>query len=146
MEEKYEPPTEEIDINDYIPHPSEQQHSININLLNIYTYYYKQINNKDNKITMFDGINYEEHDSTNKCMETLYEEMYKYSSSEQKDKDVLYMPEEVNLLNLNISEAYMLYINNESKYVCRFLLPLLFYLASENWIEMKWFIVPFKNT
>ena len=58
-----------------------------VNLLNVYMCWYKQINNKGKGSSMFDNIELDDDESTNKCMECFYEEIFKFNLSKENDKD-----------------------------------------------------------
>lgn len=134
-----------IDINDYIPADEEIEFNNYVDILNIFNCYYKQLNEKKQNATLFDNIDYEKEESTNKCLEFLYQEILKYNSSNDENKDLLY---EVDDKEINIDqwdEMYVLYIDNEQKYTSKFLLPLLQYVATIEWTKTNWNIKPFKN-
>ena len=118
-----------------------------MNLLNIYTCYYKKLFVKKKDATMFENIDYEKMDSTNKCLEMLYDEIYKFDQSKEEDKDILYDPDDDTISIDECKELYSLYIENEPKFVCKYLLPILKYLAEShnNWTDMKWSIIPLKS-
>ena len=135
---------EPINIDDFMP-ADEEDNIVFIGLLNIFTCYFKQLYVKKQNETMFDNIDAEKVDSTNKLTETLYDEMFKYNQSLDETKDILYDPDD-NELDINaVEELYALYIDNESKYVCKYLLPLLQYLSTQNWANIQWWIIPIKS-
>ena len=136
---------EEIDINDYMPAPEENEYGNFVNLLNIFTCYYKKLFAKKETSSIFEGIDYEKVGSTNRYMEFLYEEIFKYNKSTVEDKDVLYDPEDNDIDINKCNELYALYIDNEIKYVCKFILPVLQSLSEMNWLEVEWSIMPLKN-
>lgn len=134
-------------IDDYYLDEEEKEFQEDLNFLNIYLWYFKHLFNQKKSMHMFEGINYEKDDSTNRCLELLYEEVEKYK--EAKDditKITLYNPDEININNCQ--ELYVLIINNEHKKVCQTLIPLIRYLATDEtnkWTEMNWMIVPLKK-
>lgn len=144
-EEEDDEEQEEINIEDYLPAPEENEYGNFVNLLNIFTCYYKKLFSKKETSSIFEGVDYERIDSTNRYMEFLYEEISKYNKSTIEDKDVLYDPEDNDIDINKCSELYALYIDNEIKYVSKFLLPLLHYLSEMKWLEVEWSIIPLKN-
>lgn len=144
---EYEIDPNEIDINDYIPANEYQETADNefkqdINILNILTYYYKQVHEITEKISLFDGIEANTNDmtATNKAMEWVYAEIFRYEKSDKEDKDVLYNPDdEINFEAY--TELYCLMINDEPVYACSFILPLVMYLNTIQWLELDWDIV-----
>ena len=142
---------EDININDYIPAEEELEFSGFTNLINIFTCYFKQLFEKKQHATVVDGFDYEKTDDakciytgTNRCMEFMYEEIFKFNKSKEDDKDILYDPDsdEVNIDNCN--ELYTLYINSEPKFVCKFIVPILQYLSTQEWIDIDWSIIKIK--
>jgi hypothetical protein len=136
---------DEIDINDYELANEEVEYGGAINVLNIFTTYFKKKHSLEQNVTMFDNIDYDQDDSTNKCMEFIYEEMYKYKKSNEVDKDTLYDPD--NNIDINTcKELYALFIENELIYICKYLVPLFEELAKNiNWADINWSVMPLKN-
>ena len=145
LESIHEEDLDEINLEDYIIAPEENDYGNFVNLLNIFTCYYKKLFCKKETASIFEGIEYEKRDSTNRYMEFLYEEMFKYNKSNIEDKDVLYDPEDADIDINKCNELYALYVDNEIKYVSKFLLPLLYYLSEIKWLETEWNIMPLKN-
>lgn len=136
---------ENIDINDFTEESGESDYAQFVDLLNVYTCYYKQLHEKKQDATLFDNIDYEKEESTNKSLEFLYEEMFKLKNSNEIDKDLLYEPNDIEVDINKWNEMYALYINDEQKYVCKFLLPLLNYISKSDWTKLNWNIKPFKK-
>lgn len=135
---------DEINLDDYELAEEDQEYSTDLNFLNIYMCYYKQRYFKSQSETMFTNIEYDKNDSTNKCMELLYDEMRKFDNSKMDDKDILYDPDsDIDIKEFD--ELYALYIDNEPIYMCRYLLPILKKLATMDWISIKWSIIPLKT-
>lgn len=137
---------EEININDYELAEEESEFGEFVGLLNIYTCYFKQVFRRQQDETMFDHIEYDQNDSTNKCMELLYEEINKLNKSDEPDKDVLYSPDDESVNIDNCRELYILYLDDFPTYVCKQLLPLMRHLAKLKWANISWSIIPIKNT
>lgn len=136
---------ENINIDDYIQDPEEKDFVKLTDLLNIYNCYFKQLHQRKQEGTLFDDINYDNEYSTNKCLEFLYEELFKYNKSNEDDKDILYQPIDKEIDIEKWQEMYGLYIDNEQQYICKFMLPLLHYLTTLNWSKINWSIKPLKN-
>ena len=136
---------ENIDINEYIPANDELEYTKFVDILNIFNCYYKQLNEKNQESTLFDNIDFDKQDSTNKCLEFLYDEMNKFNKSHEQDKDILYEPHDKEVDIEKWKEMYVLYIESNPKYVCKYLLPLLQYLVEKEWFQINWNIKPFKN-
>lgn len=134
---------QDIDVNDY--EIEEGGYDDFINLLNIYTCYFKQLFDKTQHENIFNGIDYEKSDSTNRCMEFLYEEIFKYNSSDDPNKDVLYGPDDNEIKLEECKELYTLCIDDVPSLICKFLLPILKYLSNSDWLNINWYIVPIKN-
>jgi hypothetical protein len=137
-------PEEVIDINDYEVDQDDKEYGIQINMLNIYICYFKQLHDRREKDTMFEHVDYGKEDSTNKCMELFYGEILKYKVSEEEDKGTLYGPDsELQIDKCN--ELYSLYINYEPKYVCKYLIPIISHIATLDWTTISWSIIPVKT-
>lgn len=126
MEEEYEVKMDEFD---------------SFNLLNVYLYYFKQLFQKNNSQNMFDEINCDEPNSTNRCLEFLYDEIRK--CNENVDKTAI--SEECNFNIDECDELYLLKINGESDKYCQYLLPLLKIVAEIDWTNVEWSINPLKS-
>ena len=136
---------EEIDINDYVVADEDQEFRNHVNLLNIYTCYFKQLFRRNQGETLFDHVDYDKKNSTNKCMEFLYDEINKFNESTIEDKDILYEPDDISVDINKCTELYTLYINSEPLYLSKFLLPLFQYLATIDWYNIEWSIIPIKG-
>lgn len=136
---------EEIDINDYVVAEEDQEFRSHVNLLNIYTCYFKQLFRRNQGETLFDHVDYDKKNSTNKCMEFLYDEINKFNESTIEDKDILYEPDDISVDINKCTELYTLYINSEPLYLSKFLLPLFQYLATIDWYNIEWSIIPIKG-
>lgn len=134
-----------FNIDDYKLADEEIEFGKHINLLNIFTCYYKKLFERKEHEHMFEGTNPEIRDSTNRCIEFLYEEIFKFNKSDEEDKDVLYEPDDDNLDINKCKELYILCIDNSPVLVCKFLLPILQYLGEQDWLNIEWSIMPLKN-
>lgn len=134
-----------INIEEYALADEEIEFGKYVNMINIFTCYFKKLFERKESDNLFAGINIEVEDSTNKSLEFLYDEIIKFNSSMEDDKDILYDPDD-DLLDINnCKELYILCVDHSPLYACKFLLPLLQYLGGENWLEMEWNIMPLKN-
>ena len=136
---------EEININDYIVAEEDIEYGTYVSLLNIFTCYFKQLFRRKQDETIFDHVDYDRKNSTNKCMEFLYDEINKFNDSKEEDKATLYSPDDPSVDINNCNELYSLYIKNEPKYVCKYLLPIVQYLTTIEWHTVTWAIIPIKN-
>ncbi len=135
----------EIDINDYIPADEETEFNNFTSLLNVFTCYFKQLFSKNQESTMLDDVDYTKTNSTNKCMEFMYEEMFKFNKSLDIDKDILYHPDD-DCVDINqCNELYVIYIDSEPKYTCKYLLPLMQYVGTLHWTTIDWSIIKLKD-
>lgn len=131
----------EIDINDYVLAENDDRTHENlfkndIGIINILTLHYKKTFNVTKNVTLFDGIKDVDKD-TNKCMEFVYGEIFRYNESVINDKDVLYNLDDDIDLELH-KEFYCLMINGDPIFMSPFILPLVSYLATLDWVDMDW--------
>jgi hypothetical protein len=121
-----------------------------IHFLNVFLCYYKQLFNKDSNVNMFHNVdNSEDLNSTNRCMEMLFDEMEKYKLREENDELIMLSnPEDLNPDEIKIDECdelYVLTINNKEDKICQTLLPLLMYISSmDEWEKINWCVNPLK--
>lgn len=134
-----------INLEDYVLAEEEVEFGKYVNLLNIFNCYFKKLFERKESEHLFGNINPEQADATNKSLEFLYEEIFKFNNSLEEDKDILYDPDDDNLDINSCKELYILCIDHAPVYVCKFLLPILQYLGEEDWLEMEWNIMPLKN-
>jgi len=141
-----------LNINDYILAEEENEFGNMTNIINIFACYFKQIFEKKQDATIFDGLDYEKMDtttnkclSTNKCLEFMYEEIFKFNKSTENDKDTLYGPDNDSIDINNCDELYTLYIEEEPKYICKYVLPILQHLSTLKWTEFDWTILKIKD-
>jgi len=144
-DEEYNIAENEINIDDYVPaeqyeETADHEFKNYVNVINIFTYYYKQTFNIQQKITIFDDIPFDDKTATNKCMEFIFGEIYRYEKSNVSDKDVLYNPDD-NIIMESYKELYCLMINSEPLYISPFVLPLITQLAEMDWLNINWTII-----
>lgn len=125
--------------------PEEYKESDNgFTFLNIFMCYYKKLFNKSESSNMFEEIDPSDIKSTNRMMEFLYAEVYKYKKYQNDDDFVaLYDP---NMIDINTcEELYGLVINGKYNKVCRFIVPIITYISENyDWTKKNWSIVPLK--
>lgn len=112
--------------------------------LNVFMCYYKKLYKIEDKIDMFYDIDYNDVKSTNPMMENLYSHVYKYKkySIDPKETDI-YEPSEIDISTC--PELYALTIDGKYNKVCRFLVPLIYYVSENyNWMEINWKIINLK--
>jgi len=147
-----------IDINDYEIPTEELDYGRYVDILNIFTIYHKTLYNKNKSANLFDGINYQEPSATNREIEKLYEEIYRYKMAQRdlanaetidtKNRFInLYNPIEYKNKYLQketdkLPEDYPFYIVNsgEQEYVSHNLITILDYISSTDWRNIAWSI------
>lgn len=142
---KYDVKEGDIDINDYTLAEEEVELNNYTSLISIFTCYFKQLYCKRQNETMFEGLDYAQGNTTNKCIEFMYEEMFKYNKSMDVDKDTLYDPDEPSIDINQCDELYILYVKMEPIYVSKFLLPLMQYIGTLDWTVIEWSIIKIKG-
>lgn len=146
-DEEYNPPTD-INLDDYVladtvEESHESIYKNDINIINILTCYYKDTYGIEGKVSLFDGIESDDMSGTNKCMEFVYGEIFRFEKALEHDKDVLYTPDdEIDIKNYR--ELYCLMIDNEPKIMCAYTLPIASYLSSVDWLNIDWAILNIK--
>jgi len=131
------------DINNYeLAEEENYETKNNLDLMNIFIIYFKKLFERKESDNMFENIDFDNIESTNRCMEMFYEELLKFQSSTYEDKDCLYLPNEININNFN--ELYGLYIDNKQKFCSRSLIIIIQYLTTLDWKNITWSIVPLK--
>jgi hypothetical protein len=137
-------PPEDFDINDYEP-ACKDDNLVEMSLLNVFICYYKQLYQVKQENHMFDGIDSEKEDSTNRCIELMYEEIHKFQKSTDDDKDILFDPDD-NTVNIDLCiELYVLYVDGNVKYVSKYMLPLLRYISDLDWATIEWSVIKIKG-
>jgi len=115
-----------------------------IDVLNIFFFYFKKKIQKKKNYNMFDDIDYNKIESTNRCLEFMYEHIEKYKSNQ----DNMYICRLYNPDELDISECeelYVLIIDDKQNKVCQLLYPIIVFLAEQDWTNIKWSINPIKT-
>ena len=128
---------------DYIPAPEEHTLGRYTKLMNIFTIYFRNLFNKDPTLNIFQGVNYDKLDSTNRQMELFYEHLTKYKEQEHIDDLVSIYPVE----DIDISKCKELYILKvkDTEYACQFIIPLISLLSDQQWEIIDWLILPIKH-
>jgi hypothetical protein len=145
-DEEYNVNPGEINIDDYVFASTLEATADNvfkndINIINILSCYYKQMHNITDNTSLFTGLeNIEDLTATNKMMEFIYGEIFRYNASDVLEKDVLYDPN-IDIDIDSFKELYCLMIDDEPKFVAKYTLPIMAYLVGEDWLNMNWDIV-----
>ncbi len=144
-DEEYNVAENEINIDDYVPASTYSETADNefknyIDIINIFTYHYKQTYNIIEKVTIFDDIPFDDKTATNKCMEFVYGEIFRYENSNVQDKDVLYNPDD-NIDIESYTELHCLMIDDEPIHIAPYLLILISYLSTLDWLNINWKII-----
>lgn len=114
-----------------------------ISFLNVFLCYYKKLFNKEQNTSMFHDIDNSHINSTNRCMELLYEEIYKFKSTDDENLLSLYEPDGIDINECK--ELYVLTIDNKYNKVCQYILPLIKYVSDmDNWQDINWSIIQLK--
>lgn len=141
----------DLDINDYVPAETVEEtldivYKNDINVLNILTCHYRLVHNIQKNIMMFDGLeNVDDITATNKMMEFVFGEIFRFSQSDIKDKNTLYEPD-ADIDVDSYKELYCLMMNGEPKFICPFVVPLAFHLSTLDWLELDWEIIDLQAT
>jgi hypothetical protein len=121
------------------------EQTILVNMSNIYLSYFKNLYNKKQSYKLFDELNDNDDESTNRCMELFYEDMLKFESSDDPEKNDLF-PSDSDEIDINeCDDLYALYIDNKHVYSCKFIMPIIKQLAMNDWDTKNWTIVPLKT-
>ena len=138
---------ENINIDDYKLAEEEIEYAPYVDILNIFNIYFKMLYGKNNDSTLLDDIDQDDPTSTNRAMEKLYEEIFKYKSSKDDRYVKLYDPtlyKETYLVNNDekLPEDYPFYMvdidGNLS--VTHNLVTALMHIASFDWKSVEWSI------
>lgn len=128
---------------DYVHATEEKIIGRYVTLMNIFTVHFRTLFNKDPTLNIFQGVDYDKLDSTNRQMELFYEHLTKYKENEHDDDLVsIYSVDDVDINKCR--ELYILKID-KSEYACQFIIPLISLLSEENWGELEWSILPVKT-
>jgi hypothetical protein len=117
-----------------------------VDLLNIFNKYYNILFHKPD-LHMFEGVDEDDVTSTNRCLELLYGEMYKYNENDKAgngELNEIYEPTDIDAKKYD--ELYVININNKASKVTPSLFSAITYIAHlEGWINTNWSIVNLKN-
>ena len=128
---------------DYILADEEEHLGKYVKLMNIFTVYFRELFKKDPSLNIFQGVDYNKLDSTNRQMELFYEYLMKYKENQHDDDLISIYPVE----DLDINKCRELYILkfNDQEYGCQFIIPLISYLSEQEWQTSQWSILPIKR-
>lgn len=118
-----------------------------VNFYNVFLCYYKRLFQNKPDTNMFSGVDHEDDKSTNRCMELLYDEMYKYREAVKKDKTCADIVDSDSLNIDQCDELYLLIVDDDKEYVCQLLLPLIKFISQlESWETTSWSIMNLKSS
>ena len=117
------------------------------NILNVFTMYHKKWYNQSHETSIFDGVNLNEKNSTSLMMESFYSEMFKFQTAQHDVRlTTIYDSDDLSSEERDsFDELYFLKIDNELTKVSPRLFALVSYVATLNWTEMNWMIIPAKR-
>lgn len=113
-----------------------------VDLMNVFMCYYKKLFAKTGE-HMFSNVNYDEIDSTNRCMELFYEEMFKCQRHPEEEYYEICDAGDLDIAE--VEELYTLEIDGVQQKECRGLLPLLKYVATLDWLNINWAVIPLRT-
>lgn len=106
-------------------------------IINIFRMYYSKLYNVNENV--FNNIDYDKFNSTNRWMEVLMEHMVKYNQLDNQLNDI---DGPIDLTQYD--ELYVLVINGIQQKYSVSLISIIKFLAQENWNEINWNIIPMK--
>ena len=117
-----------------------------VSLINVFQVYYRNLFNKKENETLFEDINYKDPKSTNRSMELLYDEMYKYKINQDNPELItVYDIDQFNKKAEDCEELYILMIDNKENKICETLFPLISYMSRLEWTNINWSINSLKQ-
>jgi hypothetical protein len=134
---------------DYEVVEEEKMFGNQIDTINIFMVYFKNLFQKNPSLSIFDDISEKDLSNTNRQMELLYEHMFKYKSNCDNEENVTIYP--IQEFNLDeCEELYSLKINiptyNNLEYGCQYIIPLISLLSLEKWRNVEWTLTPIKRS
>ncbi len=133
----------DINLDDYVVPEEELSFKRHLDLMNIFLVYFKTLFKREPNLNMFDGVDEDQKDFTNRHMELFYEELLKYKENiNDEQKITIYQLEDIDINSCD--ELYILKYNDK-EYGCQFLIPLMSLLSDFNWRGEDWSIIPIKN-
>jgi len=137
---EYEIPKEERDVIHYV------------DILNVFTVYFKTLFHKDKTYNILKDIELDKESSTNRAQEMLFDEIILYKNAKEKRLieiyDVKDYKEKFLLNGQEIPEKYDTYlvVNKNNTKITHSLVTALSYIASlENWYNVEWSINKINN-
>jgi len=114
---------------------------------NIFLCYYKKLYEKKETTHFFDGVNSQEQNSTNRCMELLFEQIADYKeNSHNLHKQNIYDPDDPELKKFSSEESiYTLAIDSDNKKISGSIIPLITYLTELDWRQLNWNLYPLRT-
>ncbi len=134
-------------VDDYTTEELEEieENEAKVTFLNVFLCYFKNLFNQNKNAHMFEGLDYNKPESTSRSLEFIYNELYKYDEAREKQ------PEKIKLLEVSkidldkCDELYILVVDDKQVKMCQFLVPIIEYVATLDWTNIKWSIMPLKT-
>ena len=135
--------TDDFNSDDYILADEEHNLGKYVELMNIFTIHFRDLFKKDPTLNIFQGVDYNKLDSTNRQMELFYEYLMSYKENQHNDDRISIYPVE----DIDINKCKELYILKfkDQEYACQFIIPLLSYLSEQDYKSDQWSILPIKR-
>lgn len=129
---------------DYELAEEEKEMSNFLGMLQVFNVYFKELFKRNPKNSIFEGVDYDRLDSTNRVQELFYEHLWRYKQVHLVDIEAITIYP-ITEFNINdCKELYSLKIGDE-EYGCQYLIPLLSFLTQHNWMEIEWSLLPIKR-
>ncbi len=126
-----------IDINDYVLHPEEEQMQPYVDMLNIFTIYYRQLFAKQNNTTLLDDIDGTNPASTNRQLELFYEGIHKYKNRISDDEIELYTlsdyKKKYKIIPNDVTAIYIVQVNNVKK-ITHSIISAIMFVSKHDWM------------
>lgn len=135
-----------IDLNDYEIPEDETKYTLYVDMLNIFNIYQKFLYKKADDSTILDDIDNNDPTSTNRPLEKLYDEIYKYKTAKDQRFTKLFDPvfyrETYLIQDSKLPEDYPFYLVeiDETQMVTHNLITALLHISSFEWQQMEWSI------
>lgn len=127
----------DIDINEYVLDPEEEQMQPYMDMLNIFTIYYRQLFAKKHNTTLLDEIDGTNPTSTNRQLELFYGGIHKYKNRKSDDDIELYTlsdyRKKYKKIPDDIPAIYLVKIN-ESKRITHNIISAVMFISKHDWM------------
>ena len=132
---------------DKTPVVTPQKAALIEDIMNVFTVYHQQWYNQEKATNMFTGVDYSKKNSTTLMMESLYNEMHKYKEAESNPRLItIYDPDDMSMEEKSrLDEMYLLDIDSVATKFSPRLFPLVSYVATLDWRNLRWRITPIRR-